>query len=95
MKSGKNGHIWRKKKVLFHQNNASVHTCVIAMTKINELKFKFANNEEVETAVNGYFEELDGSNYKQGIGAIQDRWKKCIKIKGGCVKEYRYFFPNF
>ena len=29
-----------------------------------------ANNEEVESAVNGYFEELDGSPYKQGIEAI-------------------------
>ena len=29
-----------KKKVLFHQDNAPVHTSVIAMAKINELKFK-------------------------------------------------------
>lgn len=77
-----------EKKVLFHQDNAPVHTFVIATAKINELKFellprttyspdlatsncflfpklkkwhsgkRFANNEEVESAVNGYFEEL-------------------------------------
>ena len=29
-----------KKKVLFHQDNAPVHTSVIVMAKINELKFK-------------------------------------------------------
>ena len=29
-----------KKKVLFHQDNAPVHTYVIAMAKINALKFK-------------------------------------------------------
>lgn len=29
-----------KKKVLFHQNNASVHKSVIAMAKINEMKFE-------------------------------------------------------
>ena len=28
------------KKVLFHQDNAPVHTSVIAMAKINDLKFK-------------------------------------------------------
>src|SRR5436190_22178427 len=75
-----------KKKVLFHQDNAPVHTSVIAVAKINELNFellphapyspdlapsdyflfpnlkkwlggkRFANNEEVESAVDGYFE---------------------------------------
>ena len=29
-----------KKKVLFHQDNARVHTCVVAMTKIHELRFE-------------------------------------------------------
>ena len=29
-----------EKKVLFHQDNAPVHTSVIAMAKINEFKFK-------------------------------------------------------
>ena len=92
-----------KKKVLFHQDNAPIHTSVIVMAKINELKFKllphatylphlassdyfifpnlkkclggqrFANNEEVESAVNSYFEELDGSHHKQGIKTIEHR----------------------
>ena len=31
----------------------------------------FPNNEEVESAVGGYFEELDASHYKQGIEAIE------------------------
>jgi len=106
-----------KKKVLFHQDNAPVHTSVIAMAKINELKFellphapyspdlassdyflfpnlkkwlggkRFANNEEVESAVNGYFEELDNSHYKQGIEAIEHRWEKCIELKGDYVEK--------
>ena len=109
MKSRKNGRIWRK-KVLFHQGNTPVHTSVIAMAKIIELRFKllphapysqdlalsdhflflnlkkwlsgqrFANNKELEFAINGYFEELHGSHYKQGIKTIEHRW---------------YFFPNF
>ena len=86
--------------MLFHQDNALVHISIIAMAKINELKFKllphapyspdlapsdyflfpilkkwlggqkFANNEEVDSAFNGYFEELDGSHYKQDIEGI-------------------------
>ncbi|EFN88197.1 hypothetical protein EAI_13770, partial [Harpegnathos saltator] len=30
----------KKKKILFHQDNARVHTCAVSMTKIMELKFK-------------------------------------------------------
>ncbi|KZC13398.1 Histone-lysine N-methyltransferase SETMAR [Dufourea novaeangliae] len=102
---------------LFHQDNAPVHTSVITMANINELKFellhhapyspdlapsdyflfpnlkkwlggkRFANNEEVESAVDGYFEELDGSRYKQGIEAIEHRWEKCIELKGDYVEK--------
>ena len=43
---------------------------------------RLANNEKVESAVIVYFEELDGSHYKQGIRAIEHRWEKCIKQKG-------------
>ena len=40
IKSKKNGRILAKKKLLYHHENALVHTSVIAMAKINELKFK-------------------------------------------------------
>ena len=43
---------------------------------------RFANNEEVKSAVNGYFGELVGSHYKQGIEAVKQRWKKCFHLKG-------------
>ncbi|XP_023220365.1 histone-lysine N-methyltransferase SETMAR-like [Centruroides sculpturatus] len=106
-----------KKKVLFHQDNAPVHTSVIAMAKINELRFKllphapyspdlapsdyflfpnlknwfgdkrFANNEEVESAVDGYFEKPYNSHYKRGIEAILHCWKKCIELKGDYVEK--------
>ncbi|CAG4985279.1 unnamed protein product [Colias eurytheme] len=39
---------------------------------------RFASNEDVETTVNAYFEELDGSYYRRGIEAIEHRWEKCI-----------------
>ena len=42
---------------------------------------RFGNNEEIESAVNGQFEEHDDSHYKQGIKAIEHRWKKCFELK--------------
>ena len=32
---------------------------------------RYANNKEVESAVDSYFEELDDSHYKQGTEAIE------------------------
>lgn len=29
-----------KKKILFHQDHAQVHTCMVAMPKLNKLKFE-------------------------------------------------------
>ena len=43
---------------------------------------RFANNDEVKSTVNGYFEELDDFYYEQGIEAIEHPWKKCIELKG-------------
>ena len=48
---------------------------------------RFANNEEVESAVNGYFEELDGSHYKQDILASEQRWEKRIELKEDYVEK--------
>ena len=47
----------------------------------------FANNEEVESTVYGYFEDFDGSLYKQSIEAIKLRWEKCIELKGDYVEK--------
>jgi hypothetical protein len=55
---------------------------------------RFANNEEVQSAVDGYFAELDYSHYKQGIEAIEHRWEKCIELKGDYVEKKRHFFPK-
>ena len=48
---------------------------------------RLANHEEVESADNGYFEELDGSPYKQDIEAIEHCWEKCIELKGDYVEK--------
>ena len=42
---------------------------------------RFANNEKKKSVVNGYFEELDGSHYKQYTIAIEQSWEKCIELK--------------
>ena len=121
-----------KKNVFFRQNNAPIHTSVIAMAKINELKFKllfhlvfhtsyspdlapsdfllfsnlkkfldgqrFSNNEEVESVVNDYFEELDASHYKQGIETIEHHWGKCIKLRGKNKSrdcQYLWYFSGY
>lgn len=39
---------------------------------------RFADNEEVDSAVDGNFE--DGSRFKQGIEAIEHRWEKYIEL---------------
>lgn len=44
-----------------------------------------------KSAINGYFEELASSHYKQGIEDIEHLWEKYIEVKGD-VDKYRYFF---
>jgi hypothetical protein len=35
----------------------------------------------------GYFAELDYSQYKQGIEAIEHRWEMCIELKEDYVEK--------
>lgn len=44
---------------------------------------RFANThkEETESAVDGYFKELEDFYYKQGIEANDHGWEKCIELK--------------
>lgn len=53
---------------------------------------RFYNNEEVKSAVDEYFEEVDGFYQKKGIEDIEHRWEKCIVLKGDSVIKGRYFF---
>lgn len=106
-----------RKKVLFHQDNARVHTSVESMAQIRDCGFellphpayspdlapsdfhlfpnlkkhlggqKFLTNEEVEAAVNLYFEDLEESFFKTGMEALESRWKKCIELNGDYVEK--------
>lgn len=40
----------------------------------------FSINEEMENSVNGNFEKIDGFSFKQGIKALEWRWKKKCKL---------------
>lgn len=43
---------------------------------------RFSSNEEVVAAVDGYFEGLPDSHYRDGIHKLEDRWNKCIELQG-------------
>ena len=95
-KSGRNGHIWRRKNPLPY-DNAPSH---IAQAKKHELGFeslpypsyspdlkrwlcgrRFESNEEVEWETEGYFGGFDKSYYLEGIKKLKDRWTRCIELK--------------
>lgn len=48
---------------------------------------KFSSNEEVITAAEAYFADLPGSYYKNGLMKLEDRWVKCIELKGDYVEK--------
>lgn len=52
----------------------------------------FVNTEELESAFDDYFEELNGSHYKQGNEGIEHRWEKYIELEGDCGDNSKYFF---
>jgi histone-lysine N-methyltransferase SETMAR len=77
-----------KKKVLFHQDSAPYSPDLAPSDYFlfpNLKKWlgseRFANNEEVQSAVDGYCAEIDYSHYKQGIEASEHRREKCIELK--------------
>ena len=53
----------------------------------------FANNEEVYSAVNRFFEELDDSHNKQGIEPIQHTGKNGIDYALILCKIYDFVIP--
>jgi hypothetical protein len=43
---------------------------------------RFCSNEEVIVETNAYFAELCQSCYSEGINKLEQRWTKCISLKG-------------
>lgn len=47
---------------------------------------RFENNEEVEFETDGYFGRLQPEYYLKGIRKLEDRWNRCILLKGDYVE---------
>lgn len=47
----------------------------------------FSSNEEVIAAVEGYFEGLPEDHFRKGIHELENRWNKCIELKGDYTEE--------
>lgn len=48
---------------------------------------RFYSNAEVIAETTEYFASFEKSYYSDGIGKLQDRWNKCITLKGDYVEE--------
>ena len=48
---------------------------------------RFVNNEEMESVVDGYFEEFNGSHYNQGIEAIEHGRRNCVELNEDCIEK--------
>lgn len=48
---------------------------------------RFADNEAVATAVDGYFQRLDAAHYKQAVDVCEERWAKCVELNGEYVEK--------
>lgn len=42
---------------------------------------------QMESAVDNYVKQFDGSHYNQSIEAIEHLWEKCIEHEGDYVKK--------
>lgn len=48
---------------------------------------RFSTNEEVIDTVNGYFADLEKSYFLDGMKKLENRWTKCVALKGDYVEK--------
>ena len=48
---------------------------------------KYGSNDEVISATEGYFEDLDKSAYSDGIKSFETRLNKCIQLEGDYIEK--------
>ena len=48
---------------------------------------RFKSNEEVEWKTEGYLEGFDKSYYLEGIEKLEDRWTRCVELKGEYIEK--------
>ena len=85
MKSKEKTFAFDEKRVLFHQDNAPVHTSVIAMAKINKLKFKLLPHEPYSPDL-AHSDFVLFPNLKKWLGgqifANNEEMESAVKLKG-------------
>jgi len=111
------GPVCKRKKIVFHQDNAPAHKSVLAMGKLRDLHYellehppyspdlapsdfclfpklklflagqRFSSNQEAIAVVEGYFADVTKNYYRDGIMALENRWNKCISLKGDYVEK--------
>jgi len=109
--------VCKRKKIVFHQDNAPAHKSVLAMGKLRDLHYellehppyspdlapsdfclfpklklflagqRFSSNQEAIAVVEGYFADVTKNYYRDGIMALENRWNKCISLKGDYVEK--------
>ncbi|KAG5342014.1 SETMR methyltransferase, partial [Acromyrmex heyeri] len=48
---------------------------------------RFITREQLIAEIDAYFERLDKSYYSDGLKKLENRWIKCIELKGDYVKK--------
>lgn len=48
---------------------------------------RFESNIDVQNEIDAYFEDLNTEYYLKGIEILEDRWTKCIALKGNFIEE--------
>ena len=87
----------KRKKILFHQDNAQVHTCTVSMAKIMELKFELLQHlpYSPDLAPSDFFYFQTWKNGSSNNGSRRTRRYRvkrrlCWKIK--CIQNNMFFY---
>ena len=48
---------------------------------------QYGSNEGVIETVNEYLEDQENAFYFEGIGKLEQKWCKCIALKGDCIEK--------
>lgn len=107
----------KKKKILYHHDNAPPHSSLVAQEKLDEIGFqlvphppyspdlapsdfylfpnlkrwltgqRFYSNEDLIAETEAYFADFPIDYYSDGIKKIENRWTRCINLKGEYVEK--------
>jgi histone-lysine N-methyltransferase SETMAR len=61
--------------------------CLFPKLKILLAGQRFTSNQEAIAAVEGCFAHLTENHYRDGIMVLENRWNKCISLKGDYVEK--------